>query len=49
MESTGNSDKFIFASEEGQSKVSESATHWKVLIVDDDEDVHKVTSINPKS
>ncbi|MBI4647724.1 MAG: SpoIIE family protein phosphatase [Bacteroidia bacterium] len=45
MEATDNSDKFIFASEEERSKVSESATHWKVLIVDDDEDVHKVTRI----
>ncbi|MBI4945914.1 MAG: SpoIIE family protein phosphatase [Bacteroidetes bacterium] len=45
METTGNGDKFIFAPEDERSKVSEPAALWKVLIVDDDEDVHKVTRI----
>lgn len=38
----GNDDQFLFSDHEEESEIEERET-WKVLIVDDDADIHKVT------
>lgn len=38
----GNDDQFLFSDHEEESEIEEHET-WKVLIVDDDADIHKVT------